>query len=222
VSLSTWDSYLAALGTGGIKACSSALGADQFDAADPVERVAKGSFFNWYYFSINIASLFAATVIVWVQDNIGWSVGFAIPTVLMGFGLAVFIAGGKIYRYRRTSGNPFTRVFQVVIVAARNYRLELPDGTSALHQNYRAGHTSQFRFLDKAAIVLPSSEKKGPWRLCTVSQVEELKMLLCMAPIWASLLVFFAVTGQMSLTLVEQGVVMDNRVGAFTVPPVIC
>jgi peptide/histidine transporter 3/4 len=55
-----------------------------------------------------------------------------------------------------------------------------------------------------------------------VSQVEELKMLLCMAPIWASLLVFFAVTGQMSLTLVEQGVVMDNRVGAFTVPPVIC
>jgi peptide/histidine transporter 3/4 len=52
-----------------------------------------------------------------------------------------------------------------------------------------------------------------------VSQVEELKMLLRMAPIWASLLVFFAVTGQMSSTLVEQGVVMDNRVGAFTVPP---
>jgi peptide/histidine transporter 3/4 len=211
--------YLAALGTGGIKACSSALGADQFDAADPVERVAKGSFFNWYYFSINIASLFSATVIVWVQDNIGWSVGFAIPTVLMGFGLAVFVAGGRIYRYKRTSGSPFTRVFQVVIVAARNYRLELPDDTSALYENDRAGHTSQLRFLDKAAIVIPSSEKKGPWRLCTVSQVEELKMLLRMAPIWASLLVFFAVTGQMSSTLVEQGVVMDNRVGAFTVPP---
>jgi peptide/histidine transporter 3/4 len=211
--------YLAALGTGGIKPCSSALGADQFDGADPAERVAKGSFFNWYYFSINIGSLLSATVIVWVQDNVGWSVGFAIPTVLMGFGLAVFVSGRKVYRYKRTSGSPFTRVFQVVVVAVRNCRLRLPDDTSALYENEGARHTSQFRFFDKAAIVLPSSEKKGPWRLCTVSQVEELKMLLRMAPVWASLLIFFAVTAQMSSTLVEQGVVMDNRVGAFTMPP---
>ncbi|KAM0928120.1 hypothetical protein ACQ4PT_002282 [Festuca glaucescens] len=197
--------YLAALGTGGIKSCSSALGADQFDGADPGERVAKGSFFNWYYFSINIGSLLSTTVLVWVQDNIGWSVGFAIPTVLMVFGLAVFVAGGKVYRYKRTSGSPFTRVFQVVVAAARNYRLELPDDTSALHENEgAAGHTSEFSFFDKAAVVLPSSEKKGPWRLCTVSQVEELKMLLRMAPVWASLLIFFAVTAQMSSTLVEQ------------------
>uniref|UniRef100_A0ACD5WDM8 Uncharacterized protein n=4 Tax=Avena sativa TaxID=4498 RepID=A0ACD5WDM8_AVESA len=215
--------YLVALGTGGIKSCSSALGADQFDDADPVERVAKGSFFNWYYFSINIGSLLSATVLVWVQDNIGWSVGFAIPTVLMGFGLAVFVAGGKVYRYRRMSGSPFTRVFQVLVVAVRNCRLELPDDTTALslYADGRAAHTSQFRFFDKAAIVPPSSEseKKGPWRLCTVSQVEELKMLLRMAPVWASLLIFFAVTAQMSSTFIEQGLVMDNRVGAFAVPP---
>lgn len=38
--------YLVALGTGGIKPCATALGADQFDVADPAERVAKGSFFN--------------------------------------------------------------------------------------------------------------------------------------------------------------------------------
>uniref|UniRef100_A0ACD5TV09 Uncharacterized protein n=2 Tax=Avena sativa TaxID=4498 RepID=A0ACD5TV09_AVESA len=215
--------YLVALGTGGIKSCSSALGADQFNDADPVERVAKGSFFNWYYFSINIGSLLSATVLVWVQDNIGWSVGFAIPTVLMGFGLAVFVAGGKVYRYKRMSGSPFTRVFQVLVVAVRNCRLELPDDCDttalSLYENGKAEHTSQFRFFDKAAIVPPSPEKIGPWRLCTVSQVEELKMLLRMAPIWASLLIFFAVTAQMSSTFIEQGLVMDNRVGAFAVPP---
>uniref|UniRef100_A0ACD6A7S9 Uncharacterized protein n=2 Tax=Avena sativa TaxID=4498 RepID=A0ACD6A7S9_AVESA len=214
--------YLVSLGTGGIKSCSSALGADQFDSADPAERVAKGSFFNWYYFSINIGSLLSATVVVWVQDNLGWTVGFAIPTVVMGFGLAVFVAGGKVYRYKRTDGSPFTRVFQVVVAAVRNCRLELPDDTSNLYENDGAvggHHTSRFGFFDKAAIVVPSSEKEGPWRLCTVAQVEELKMLLRMAPIWASLLVFFAVTAQMSSTLVEQGAVMDNRVGAFTVPP---
>ena len=77
------------------------------------------------------------------------------------------------------------------------------------------------RFLDKAAIVRPKGAalQASPWRLCTVSQVEELKMLLRMFPIWASLPIFFAVTSQMSSTLIEQGMVMDNRVGPFTVPP---
>ncbi|VAI90216.1 unnamed protein product [Triticum turgidum subsp. durum] len=213
--------YLVALGTGGIKPYAAALGADQFDGADPKERVAKGSFFNWYYFSINIGSLLASTLLVWVQDNIGWTVGFGIPTVLIGFGLAVFVAGGRIYRYKPLGrgGSPLARVFQVVVAATRNCRLELPDDSSALHENDRGEHTSQFTFFDKAAIVLPSSEKKGPWRLCTVSQVEELKTLLRMSPVWASLLIFFAVTGQMSSTLIEQGMAMDKRVGAFVVSP---
>jgi len=50
--------YLVALGNGGIKPCVPALGADQFDATDPVERVTKGSLFNWYYWSVNIGSCY--------------------------------------------------------------------------------------------------------------------------------------------------------------------
>lgn len=221
--------YLVALGTGGIKPCTSALGADQFDSADPVERVTKGSFFNWYYFLINVGSLLSTTVLVWVQDNVGWGVGYAIPMVLMGFGLVVFVSGRKVYRYKKLGGSPLKRVSQVVVAAARNYRLKLPDDDSALlHEDSEANcsteHTSQFRFLDKAAIVVPPSSGKtvetmDPWRTCTVSQVEELKMLLQVFPVWASLLFFFAVTGQMSSTLIEQGMAMDNRVGWFTVPP---
>ncbi|VAI62450.1 unnamed protein product [Triticum turgidum subsp. durum] len=165
--------YLVALGTGGIKPCTSALGADQFDSADPVERVTKGSFFNWYYFLVNVGSLLSTTVLVWVQDNVGWGVGYAIPMVFMGFGLVVFVSGRKVYR---------------------------------------------------AAIVVPPSSGKAvetmdPWRTCTVSQVEELKMLLRVFPVWASLLFFFAVTAQMSSTLIEQGMAMDQHVGRFTVPP---
>ncbi|PAN48079.1 hypothetical protein PAHAL_9G356900 [Panicum hallii] len=221
--------YLVALGNGGIKPCVAALGADQFDATDPVERVTKGSFFNWYYWSINIGSLLSATVLVWVQDNIGWGVGLAIPTVFMMSGLSVFIAGRKVYRYHKVGGSPLTRVSQVVVAALRNYHLMLPEDCSALHEvpspnegNCKIQHTNQFRFFDKAAIVAPYSGDKGamsPWRLCTVSQVEELKMLLRMFPVWASMVLFFAVTAQMSSTFIEQGAAMDNRVGPFTVPP---
>ncbi|KAF8689306.1 hypothetical protein HU200_042102 [Digitaria exilis] len=83
-------------------------------------------------------------------------------------------------------------------------------------------HVFLSRFFDKAAIVAPYSGGKGdtsPWRLCTVSQVEELKMLLRMFPVWASMVLFFAVTAQMSSTFIEQGAAMDNHIGPFTIPP---
>ncbi|KAG2550036.1 protein NRT1/ PTR FAMILY 8.3-like isoform X2 [Panicum virgatum] len=206
--------YLVALGTGGVKPCSSALGADQFDGTDPVERATKGSF-NWYYFCVNIGSLLSGTVLVWVQEDIGWGVGFAVPMVLMVSGLAVFVAGRKVYRYKKLGASPLTRAAQVVVAAVRNYRVVLPEDTSGIE------HSRQFRFFDKAAIVVPSTGEKGtaaatsPWRLCTASQVEELKML----PVWASMVLVFAATAQMSSTLIEQGAAMDNRVGPFAVPP---
>ncbi|KAG8088043.1 hypothetical protein GUJ93_ZPchr0010g11071 [Zizania palustris] len=220
--------YLVALGSGGIKPCISTLGADQFDSTDLTEGATKASFFNWYYFLINMGSLLSATVIVWVQENVGWGVGFAIATVCMVLGLAMFVAGRRVYRYKKLGGSPLTRVCQVLVAALRNHSLNLPDDSSALHQlpslgdrDYRIQHTSQFRFFDKAAIL--SDEKAAaqasPWRLCPVSQVEELKMLLRISPVWASLLVFFVVTSQMTSTLIEQGMAMDGRVGPFTVPP---
>uniref|UniRef100_A0A0E0B747 Uncharacterized protein n=2 Tax=Oryza glumipatula TaxID=40148 RepID=A0A0E0B747_9ORYZ len=222
--------YLIALGAGGIKPCMSALGADQFDGADPVERVTKGSFFNYYYFSNNMGTLLSTTVLVWVQDNIGWGLGFATPMLLMGFGLSMFVAGRRVYRYRKLGRSPLTRVSQVVVAAVRNHRLKLPEDSSVLHElpsptkgGYRIQHTARFRFLDKAAIPSDSDDNSpaqpNPWRLCTVSQVEELKMLLRVFPMWASLLVFFVVTAQMSSTLIEQSAAMDGRVGPFTVPP---
>ena len=57
-------------GTGGIKPCVSAFGADQFDEKDPVERRQKQSFFNWFYCSINIGGALAHTVVVYVQVSL--------------------------------------------------------------------------------------------------------------------------------------------------------
>ncbi|KAL6854414.1 hypothetical protein ACP4OV_019317 [Aristida adscensionis] len=223
--------YVVALGSGGVKPCVTALGADQFDSADTAELQAKGSFFNWYFFSGNVGSMLASTVLVWVQDSVGWEVGFAIPMALTVLALTLFVAGMKVYRYRNLQGSPLTRLIQVAVAAIRNYRLILPEDSSALHQlrsptetNNTTQHTTQFRFLDKAAIVATASGDKAaasmsPWKLCTVSQVEELKMLLRMLPVWASMVFFYAVISQTASTFIEQGMAMDNRVGPFTVPP---
>ena len=59
--------YTVAIGTGGIKPNVSSFGADQFDDKIREERKQKQSFFNWFYFSINVGSLLACTVIVDIQ-----------------------------------------------------------------------------------------------------------------------------------------------------------
>ena len=56
--------YMIALGSGGIKPCVSSFGADQFDEADESERKRRSSFFNWFYLSINVGALIAASVLV--------------------------------------------------------------------------------------------------------------------------------------------------------------
>lgn len=79
------------------------------------------------------------------------------------------------------------------------------------------------RYLDRAAIVSDSESRSGdysnPWRLCTVTQVEELKILIRMFPIWATGIVFSTVYAQMSTLFVEQGMVMDTSMGSFNLSP---
>ncbi|KAL4579570.1 hypothetical protein LXL04_015722 [Taraxacum kok-saghyz] len=224
--------YLIALGTGGIKPCVSSFGADQFDDTDPKERVTKGSFFNWFYFSINIGALISSSLIVWIQDNKGWGLGFGIPALFMGVAIVSFFLGTPLYRFQKPGGSPITRMCQVLVASFRKWSLpvpidssllfETPDKVSAIKGSRKLGHTDELKFLDKAAILSPYETTTGnfsnPWRLCTVTQVEELKILIRMFPIWATGIVFSAVYAQMSTMFVEQGMMMDTKVGSFTIP----
>ncbi|EHA8592555.1 protein NRT1/ PTR FAMILY 8.3-like [Cocos nucifera] len=224
--------YLIALGTGGIKPCVSSFGADQFDDTDSKERAKKASFFNWFYFSINIGALISSSFLVWVQDNRGWGLGFAIPTLFMGIAIVSFLSGTPLYRFQRPGGSPITRVCQVVVASLRKWKVEVPhdssllceltDKASAIKGSRKLEHSDELRFLDKAATVSELDEKtesfSDPWRLCTVTQVEELKILVRMFPVWATTIVFSAVYAQGAM-FVEQGMVLDTTIGSFTIPP---
>ncbi|KAJ7295566.1 hypothetical protein O6H91_Y180300 [Diphasiastrum complanatum] len=73
------------------------------------------------------------------------------------------------------------------------------------------------QFLDKAA-TMTNNEDRNPWQLCTVTQVEEVKCLIRLMPIWATG-IFFSTTYNQILTLfVEQGSAMDTHMGNFTIP----
>ena len=60
----------------------------------------------------------------------------------------------------------------------------------------------------------------NPWRLCTVQQIEEVKCLLRIIPIWASGVVCFMALSQQWTFAVLQSVTMDRHLGPhFQIPP---
>ncbi|MED6193258.1 hypothetical protein PIB30_017649 [Stylosanthes scabra] len=223
--------YIIALGTGGIKPCVSSYGADQFDDADEVEKGHKSSFFNWFYFSINIGALVASSFIVWIQDNKSWAWGFGIPAVAMAIAVTSFFLGTKLYRNQKPAGSPLTRLFQVVVASIRKCNVEVPkdksllyeiaDNESAIQGSRKLDHSNGLRFFDRAAVIYKSensTESSNPWKLCTVTQVEEFKAIVRLLPIWATGIIFATVYGQMSSYFVIQGETMDAHMGSFEIP----
>jgi len=126
---------LGALGSGGIRPCIVAFGADQFDESDPKQTTRTWTYFNWYYFVMGVAILVAVTVLVYIQDNIGWGIGLGIPTIAMFLSIIAFIVGYPLYRNLNPSGSPFTRLVQVAVAAFRKRKVPNVSHPSLLYQN---------------------------------------------------------------------------------------
>ncbi|KAF8683990.1 hypothetical protein HU200_044940 [Digitaria exilis] len=223
--------YMVAIGYGAQNPCITSFGADQFDHTDEEERNRKSSFFNWRYFTLNAGSLISGTIIVWVQDYQGWLWGFTIAALFVVAGACTFLLGSTVYRFQKIGASPVARVCQVVVAATRNFNKDLPCDLSLLYELPEQGssidgrkleHTTGLEFFDKAAIVITSDCESAillnTWRMCTVTQVEEVKILIRMLPIWATMVLFSTVMEQMFSTFVEQGMVMDKRIGSFEIP----
>ncbi|KAG2550047.1 hypothetical protein PVAP13_9KG242900 [Panicum virgatum] len=215
--------FFTALGLGGIWPCVPTFGADQFDDTDGAEKVQKEIYYNWYYFAINGGYFFASTVLVWVQDNCGWGLGFGIPTLFSVIGIVGFLASIKLYRYQKPGGSVFTRIFQVVVATTRKINVDVPNDSSLLYEI--PGTESAIvgsNFFDRAATITSSDEKfldpPNPWKLCTVTQVEELKIFARMLPVLLTGIIFNTAEAFFQL-YVEQGEVMDNRIDNFSIPP---
>lgn len=64
-----------------------------------------------------------------------------------------------------------------------------------------------------------SSSKPSSWEVCTVTQVEEVKLLVRMLPIWWTNLMFSAVFAQVGTLFLNQGTTMDRHMGPnFEIP----
>ncbi|KAM0880811.1 hypothetical protein ACQ4PT_033323 [Festuca glaucescens] len=229
--------FFLVIGAGGIRPCNLAFGADQFNPRTADGRRGIASFFNWYYLTFTVAMMVSATVIIYLQSNVNWALGLAVPAVLMGLSCAVFFMGTRLYVCVRPEGSPFTSFAQVLVAAVRKRHLRREGGTGANtlfdppHRSKvvsKLAYTDQFLCMDKAAMRTPEDalcadgkRPTNPWRLCTMQQVEEVKCLARIIPVWSSGIVYFVVVTQLSTYVVLQAAQTDRRITAsssFQVP----
>ncbi|KAL4326283.1 hypothetical protein GQ457_11G009810 [Hibiscus cannabinus] len=228
--------YLVALGNGGYQPTIATFGADQFDEEDPKEGHSKIAFFSFFYLALNLGSLFSNTVLGYFEDQGMWTVGFWASAASAFLALVLFLIGTPRYRHFKPKGNPLSRFSQVLVAAMRKWKVQMTPGEdhlfemdkneSAINGDRRILHTEGFSFLDRAAIMTPKDyaneeknvEVRNPWRLCTITQVEEVKCILRLLPIWLCTILYSVVFTQMASLFVEQGDAMKTKISNFDIP----
>lgn len=263
IGLFYFSIYLVALGNGGYQPNIATFGSDQFEEDDPKEAHSKVTFFSYFYLALNIGSLFANTILCYFEDEGLWALGFWVSTGSAFLALVLFLGGTYRYRHFRPSGNPMSRIGQVVVAASRKWRVKMPPVGDDLYEldgkelaaaggSRKILHTHGlksviltvltklmlyetkpscsclllfYRFLDRAAMVRnedftmqEQSILRDPWRLCTITQVEEVKCVLRLLPIWLCTIIYSVVFTQMASLFVEQGAAMDSRIASFHIP----
>ncbi|KAL3645916.1 hypothetical protein CASFOL_011096 [Castilleja foliolosa] len=222
---------LISIGAGGIRSSSLAFGANQLEKGDfKKQSGVKESYFNWYYATNTISIVIALTCVVYIQDNMGWVIGFAVPAGLMFIGVVLFFSASASYVRVKSESSLLTGFAQVVVAWFRNRHVKLSDGVSYIwHCKNGSGLVSpspNLRFLNKACVIRDPNKDltadgtaKDPWSLCTVDQVEELKALVRIIPIWSTGMIMSINISQNSFPLL-QAVSMDRHItSSFTIPP---
>ncbi|XP_076906915.1 protein NRT1/ PTR FAMILY 4.3-like [Bidens hawaiensis] len=230
--------YLVALGSGCVKPNMLAHGADQFSRSDSKQSKKLSTYFNAAYFAFSVGELVALTLIVWIQTHSGMDIGFGVSAIVMALGLICLVSGTIYYRNKPPRGSILVPIAQVVVAAFVNRSQVSQSNPQMLHENQNDHwnnismsneaanlcHTDRFRFLDKACIKKQegtiNNAKENPWRLCSVNQVEQVKILISVIPIFACTIVFNTILAQLQTFSVSQGSVMNNEITkSFHIPP---
>jgi solute carrier family 15 (peptide/histidine transporter), member 3/4 len=204
--------YIIALGTGGIKPNVCTLGADQFDEKYSQDRKEKESFFNWFYWSVNMASVIALTAIAYIcqfgvpglgGERWGFFVGYSIPCVFMTVAIVVFVAGTARYVMHPPQASTFASAVGVVYEACWTKRGRIPPQLAMV---------SEYHVLDKACINCGGSYSK--------TQVECVKLVARLLPFLLSLVPFWGVYAQVYTAFQNQGCQMNLSIGGVAKVPI--
>ncbi|OVA00314.1 Proton-dependent oligopeptide transporter family [Macleaya cordata] len=226
--------YLIALGVGGIKGSLPAHGAEQFDNNTPKGRKQRSMFFNYYIFCLACGALIAVTLVVWIEDNKGWEWGFGISTATIFMSIPIFLAGSATYRNKIPTGSPLTTIAKVLAAAMFNNCRSPSNAVASMatSPNYatQTNKAEEEKVITNLPILTPTNSLKflnravtnkpaHPVLECTLEQVEEVKIVFRVLPIFACTIMLNCCLAQLSTFSVQQAATMNTKLGSLTVPP---
>ncbi|CAG5123012.1 unnamed protein product [Candidula unifasciata] len=195
---------LVAIAAGMLKANICPFGSDQLIRASQQTQL---SFFNWFYWCINIGSFLGLGIIAYVEQRYQFLYGFIICCICVGISATIFLAGSPYYLCRPPDGSVLTNIFRIMREAFRNRReyLKLQQSVKNSDSSYPDADKAhvperKIKFLDYA-----KRRYGGVFHNSLVDDVRKLGMILAvfavMVPYW---LVYF----QMQTTFMFQGLNM--------------
>lgn len=231
--------YLMSIGQGGYQPSLQAFGADQLSIGDdddddgdtepgasstPEEKAkVKSMFFRWWYFGMCSGSLLGNSTMSYVQDNLGWGLGFAIPCAVMALSVAAFFCCTPLYKRKVQVQQPKgagirpspSSVFKSVLGASR--KISLPPSRSS---DDNGDAISELELQEKPLKTDEASESSSDEAAAAPGVA---KVILGLLPIWAILLVFAVIFQQPMTFFTKQGMLMDHTIGvgsgSLVIPP---
>lgn len=227
--------YLISIGQGGYNPSLQAFGADQLDIGDDDDDGDNGAtaateeqrskvkslFFQWWYFGICSGSLLGNTTMSYVQDTVGWGLGFAVPAAVMAVSVAAFFCCTPLYKQRqpravhrkpcRDSVLKALKSLLASVTGARKITLPSRDGDDD------TDIVSELELQEKP---LKLADQKQEAAMGEAAAPSVAKIIVRLLPIWTMLLMFAVIFQQPMTFFTKQGMLMDHRVGAvFVIPP---
>uniref|UniRef100_J3N598 Uncharacterized protein n=1 Tax=Oryza brachyantha TaxID=4533 RepID=J3N598_ORYBR len=148
--------YLISVGTGGVKSALLPFGADQYNDSNLEESKKKQSFFSLFFIAINLGVFISGTVVVWIQQNVAWSLGFGISSICLVVATVAFVAGTPLYRVQLPTGSPLKNVIMVFVASFKKRKVDVPVDSALLYegddadlsngQSVKLAHTDGFRY----------------------------------------------------------------------------
>jgi peptide/histidine transporter 3/4 len=87
--------------------------------------------------------MLSATVIIYLQSNVNWALGLAVPAALMGLSCIVFFMGTRLYVCIRPEGSPFTSFAHFLVAATRKSHLRRAQGVASGDELFDPSHQSK-------------------------------------------------------------------------------
>uniref|UniRef100_J3MCU1 Major facilitator superfamily (MFS) profile domain-containing protein n=1 Tax=Oryza brachyantha TaxID=4533 RepID=J3MCU1_ORYBR len=238
--------YLISVGQGGYNPSLQAFGADQLDIGDDDDdgdggttaaaateeqrSKVKSLFFQWWYFGICSGSLLGNSTMSYVQDTVGWGLGFALPPAAMAVSVAAFFCCAPLYKKQRQptrvahkpcrgGGSGVFGALRSLLANVAARKITLPsrdeDDTDDIV-------LSELELQEKPLTKVELADEKREEEVAMGEAAPSVaKIILRLLPIWAMMLMFAVIFQQPMTFFTRQGMAMDHRVagGAFVIPP---